>query len=167
MFHKQGSNFKGSELLPNANIKFLLNSIMMQCNKSVTNGWDDHPCQHLIDFTCNLICVIIAQILCSCTLLPAWHYHGQRNSDGTGLYNIQSLWVRSVICTKSNIKLIFSICKWNGRIGAIGMFVLSLHFFLQYVLHELHPDDIVFKVIYSEFTNKDNMWFQLKPNVVV
>ena len=34
--HK-GSNFKGTELLPNANIKFLLNSTMMQCKKSVTN----------------------------------------------------------------------------------------------------------------------------------
>ena len=40
--NKKGSNFKGTELLPNANIKFLLNSIMMQCKKSVTNVMSLH-----------------------------------------------------------------------------------------------------------------------------
>ena len=34
---------------------------------------------------------------------------------------IQSLQVRSGICSESNIKLIFSIWEWNGLIGAIGM----------------------------------------------
>ena len=37
--------------------------------------------------------------------------------------------MKSGICTKSNIKLIFSICKLNDLIGAIGMLVLSLHFY--------------------------------------
>ena len=50
-------------------------------------------------------------------------------------------------------------------IGAIGMLMLSLHFFLQFVLHELHPDDIVFKVIHGEYAIKENTCFQLKPNV--
>jgi hypothetical protein len=49
-------------------------------------------------------------------------------------------------------------CYWD-----VGI-VTSL---LQFVLHELHPDDIVFKVIHGEYTIKDNMCFQLKPNVVV
>ena len=81
---------------------------------------------------------------------------------------MQSLQVRSGICSESNIKLTFSICKWNGQIGAIGMLVLSHHFFLQFVLHELHPDDIViFKVIHGEYTIKENTCFQLKPNVIV
>ena len=33
------------------------------------------------------------------------------------------------------------------------------------MLHELHPDDIVFKVIHGEYTIKDNTCFQLKPTV--
>ena len=33
------------------------------------------------------------------------------------------------------------------------------------MLHELHPDDIVFKVIDGEYTIKENSCFQLKPNV--
>ena len=42
--------------------------------------------------------------------------------------------------------------------------MLSHHFF-QFVLHELHPDDIVFMVIHGEYTIKDTTCFQLKPNV--
>ena len=33
------------------------------------------------------------------------------------------------------------------------------------MLHELHPDDIVFKVNHGEYTIIDNMCFQLKTNV--
>ena len=47
-------------------------------------------------------------------------------------------------------------CYWDVSI------VTSL---VQFVLHVLHPDDIVFKVIHSEYTMSDNMCFQLKPNV--
>ena len=48
-------------------------------------------------------------------------------------------------------------CYWDVSV------VTSL---LQFVLHELHPDDIVtFKVIYGEYTIKENTCFQLKPNV--
>ena len=37
---------------------------------------------------------------------------------------------------------------------------------VQFVLHELHLDDIVaFKVIHGEYTIKDNTCFQLKPTV--
>ena len=43
--------------------------------------------------------------------------------------------------------------------------MLSLHLFLQFVLHELHPDDIVSKVVHGEYTIKENTCFQLKPNV--
>ena len=96
--------------------------------QKVSDKCDKPPCQHLIDFTCNLICVINAQIWL-CIFLPAWHYHGQKNYDGTVLNAIQSLWVRSGICSESNIKLIFSIWEWNGWIGAIGMLVLSHHFY--------------------------------------
>ena len=39
--------------------------------QKVTDKCDEPPCQHLFDFTCNLICVINAQILCSCIFLPA------------------------------------------------------------------------------------------------
>ena len=50
-------------------------------------------------------------------------------------------------------------CYWDVSV------VTSL---VQFVLHELHPDDIVtFKVIHGEYTIKDNTCFQLKPNVVV
>ena len=45
-------------------------SASVQMNDNAMNDEDDPQCQHLIDFTCNLICVINAQI-CSCTLLPA------------------------------------------------------------------------------------------------
>ena len=48
-------------------------------------------------------------------------------------------------------------CYWD--VSAITSLV-------QFVLHELHPDDIVtFKVIHGEYTIKDNTCFQLKPNV--
>ena len=47
-------------------------------------------------------------------------------------------------------------CYWDVSV------VTSL---LQIVLHELHPDDIVFKVIHGEYTINDNTCFQLKPNV--
>ena len=48
-------------------------------------------------------------------------------------------------------------CYWDVSV------VTSL---LQSVLHELHPDDIViFKVFHGEYTIKDTMCFQLKPNV--
>ena len=33
------------------------------------------------------------------------------------------------------------------------------------MLHELHPDDIVFKVNHGEYTIIDNICFQLKTNV--
>ena len=50
-------------------------------------------------------------------------------------------------------------CYWAVRV------VTSL---VQFVLHELHPDDIVtFKVIHGEYTIKENTCFQLKPNVIV
>ena len=49
-------------------------------------------------------------------------------------------------------------CFWDVSV------VTSL---LQFVLHELHPDDIVFKVIHGEYTIKENTCFQLKPNVLV
>ena len=49
-------------------------------------------------------------------------------------------------------------CYWDVSV------VTSL---VQFVLHELHPDDIVFKVIHGEYTIKDNTCFQLKPNVIV
>ena len=45
-------------------------------------------------------------------------------------------------------------CYWDVSV------VTSL---VQFVLHELHPDDIVFKVIHGEYTIKDNTCFQLKP----
>ena len=32
--------------------------------QKVSDKCDEPPCQHIIDFTCNLICVINAQILC-------------------------------------------------------------------------------------------------------
>ena len=47
-------------------------------------------------------------------------------------------------------------CYWDVSV------VTSL---LQFVLHELHPDDIAFKVIHAEYTIKDTMCFQLKLNV--
>jgi hypothetical protein len=48
-------------------------------------------------------------------------------------------------------------CYWDDSV------VTSL---VQFVLHELHPYDIVtFKVIHGEYTIKDNTCFQLKPNV--
>ena len=48
-------------------------------------------------------------------------------------------------------------CYWDVSV------VTSL---LQFVLHKLHPDDIVtFKVIHGEYTIKDSTCFQLKPNV--
>ena len=47
-------------------------------------------------------------------------------------------------------------CYWDVSV------VTSL---VQFVLHELHPDDIVFKVIHGEYTIKDSTCFQLKPNV--
>ena len=39
--------------------------------QKVSDKCENPPCQYLIDFTCNLICVINAQILCSCTFLLA------------------------------------------------------------------------------------------------
>ena len=33
------------------------------------------------------------------------------------------------------------------------------------MLHELHLDDIVFKVVHGEYTIKDSTCFQLKPTV--
>ena len=47
-------------------------------------------------------------------------------------------------------------CYWDVSV------VTSL---VQFVLHELHPDDIVFKVIHGEYTIKENTCFQLKPDV--
>ena len=47
-------------------------------------------------------------------------------------------------------------CYWDVSV------VTSL---LQFVLHELHPDDIVFKVIHGEYTIKVSTCFQLIPNV--
>ena len=49
-------------------------------------------------------------------------------------------------------------CYWDVSV------VTSL---VQFVLHELHPDEIVFKVINGEYTIKDITCFQLKPNVIV
>ena len=49
-------------------------------------------------------------------------------------------------------------CYWDDNV------VTSL---VQFVLHELHLDDIVCKVIHGEYTIKDNMCFQLKLNVLV
>ena len=48
-------------------------------------------------------------------------------------------------------------CYWDVSV------VTSLK---QFVLYELHPDDIVtFEVIHCEYTIKDTTCFQLKPNM--
>ena len=75
--------------------------------------------------------------------------------------------MRSGISTKSNIKLIFSICKWNGLIGAIGMLVLSQHLYslccMSYIQMILFP---LRWFMVSIPSIKDNTCFQLKPNIV-
>ena len=42
----------------------ILNEFYYDAMQKVSDKCDKPPCQHLIDFTCNLMCVIIAQILC-------------------------------------------------------------------------------------------------------
>ena len=52
--------------------------------------------------------------------------------------------MRSGICAKSNIKLIFSIWKWNGQIGAIGMLVLSHHLHSLCCMSYIHTNGFQF-----------------------
>ena len=82
------------------------------------------------------------------------------------LYNL-SKWNQESV-PKSNIKLIFSICKWNGLIGDIGILVLSHHLYslccMSYIQMILSPLRLS---MVSIPTIKDNTCFQLKPNVIV
>ena len=74
--------------------------------------------------------------------------------------------MRSGICSESNIKLIFSICKWNSLIGAIGMLVLSHHLYSLCCMSYIQMI-LSFNVIHVEYTIKDNTCFHMKPNVLV
>ena len=48
----------------------ILHKFYYSAMQQISDKCDEPQCQHLIDFTCNLICVINAQI-CSCIFLPA------------------------------------------------------------------------------------------------
>ena len=144
---------------------FLLNSIMMQCNKSVTNGCDYPPCQHLIDFTCNLLCD-----QCSDTMLVYFPFsltlpwsEELRSWDWIKCYTISLSEIRNLFQKQYHVDLQYLQMEWSDWCYWDVSVVTSL---VQFVLHELHPDDIVtFKVIHGEYTIKDNTCFQLKPDV--
>ena len=42
----------------------LLQKFYYSAMQQISDKRDEPPCQYLIDFACNLICVIIAQIIC-------------------------------------------------------------------------------------------------------
>ena len=135
---------------------------MMQCKKSVTNGCDAPPCQHLIDFTCNLCdqCSDMLMYFPSSLILP---WSKELRWDWIKCYTISLSEIRNLYQKQYQIDLQHLQMEWSDWCYWDVSVVTSL---VQFVLHELHPDDIVaFKVIHGEYTIKDNICFQLKPNV--
>ena len=131
----------------------------------MTNDCDDPPCQHLFDFTCNHLCdqcsdTMIMYIPSSLTL----PWSEELSWDWIKCYTISLSEIRNLYRKQYHVDCQHLQIEWSDWCYWDVSVVTSL---VQFVLHELHPDDIVFKVIHGEYTIKDNMCFQLKPNVIV
>ena len=87
-----------------------------------------------------------------------------RSWDWIKCYTISSSEIRNLFRKQYQIDLQHLQMEWSDWCYWDVSVVTSP---LQFVLHELHPDDIVFKVIHGEYTIKDNICFQLKPNVKI
>ena len=137
---------------------------MMQCKKSVTAGCDDPPCQHLIDFTWNLCdqCSDTVFMYFPSSLTLPWSEE-LISWDWIKCYTISPSEIRNLFQKQYQVDLQHLQMEWSDWCYWDVSVVTSL---VQLVLHELHPDDIVFKVIHGEYTIKDNTCFQLKPNVI-
>jgi hypothetical protein len=85
--------------------------------------------------------------------------------DWIKCYTISPTEVRNLYLKQYQVDL--QHCNWDGLIGVIGMIVLSLHFYNLCCMSYIQMILSLRSFMVSIPTIKDNMCFQLKPNVKV
>ena len=133
--------------------------------QKISDKCENPPCEHLIDFTCNLLCDQCSDIMFmyfpSSLTLP---WSEELRWNWIKCYTISPSEIRNLFQKQYQVDLQHLQMEWSDWCYWDVSVVSTL---VQFVLHELHPDDIVFRVIHGKYTIKDNTCFQLKPNVIV
>ena len=130
-----------------------LQNLYYSAMQQISDNCDAPPCQYLIDFTCNL-CDQSSDMFMyfpSSLTLP---WSEELRWDWIKCYTISPSEIRNLFRKQYQVDLQHLQMEWSDWCNWNVSVVTSL---LQFVLHELHPDDIVtFKVIHGEYTIKDH-----------
>ena len=118
--------------------------------QQISDKCDAPPCQHLTDFTCNQCDQYSYKMFMYIPLSLTLPWSEKLRWDWFRCYTISPSEIRNLYQKQYKVDLQHLQMEWSDWCYWDVSVVTPL---LQFVLHELHPDDIVFKVIHGEYTH--------------
>ena len=119
--------------------------------QQISDKCDTPPCQYLIYFTCNLLCDQCSDNMFmyfpSSLTLP---WSDKLRWGWIKCYTISQCEIRNMYLKQYQVGLQHLQMEWSDCCYRDVSTVTPL---VQFVLHELHPDDIVFKIIHGGYTH--------------